>query len=66
MHKYELTYDHQNSPRTELGEAPERVDAHELLMRLKFDEQGGQIIGSKDLKHSLELMRLTNVRVKWL
>lgn len=66
MHKYELTYDHQNVPQKELGEAPERIDAHELLMTLKFGRPEGQVIGSKSPKHSLELMRLTNVSVKWL
>ncbi|UZS65582.1 hypothetical protein [Pseudomonas syringae] len=66
MYKYELTYDYLNAPQKEVGEAPERIDAHELLMELKLGGRGGQIIGSKSLKDSLELMRFTNVIVKWL
>ncbi|WP_032634389.1 hypothetical protein [Pseudomonas syringae] len=66
MYKYELTYDHLNASQKEVGEAPERIDAHELLMKLKLGGRGGQIIGSKSLKDSLELMRFTNVIVKWL
>lgn len=66
MHKYELTYEHMNAPQTIQGEAPERVDAHELLMNVKLGGKGNQIVGTKSLEESLERMRLTNVRVTWL
>jgi len=67
MHKYELTYEHMNAPVTKFGEAPERIDAHELLSEvLGLGGKGGQIWGSKTLQESLKLQRLTNVRVTWL
>lgn len=66
MHKYELTYDHMNTPQKVLGEFPERIDAHELLMELKLGGKGGQIIGTRTIEESLALMRFTNVRVTWL
>lgn len=66
MHKYELTYYHMNTPQTVLGEFPERIDAHELLMELKFGGKGGQIIGTQTIEESLARMRLTNVRITWL
>ncbi|QJI38228.1 hypothetical protein [Pseudomonas sp. ADAK13] len=66
MHKYELTYDHMNAPQTEHGEAPERIDAHELLMELKLGGKGGQIIGTQTTEESLARMRFTDVRVTWL
>ena len=67
MHKYELTYEHMNAPITKAGEAPERIDAHELLSEvLGLGGKAGQIIGTKTLQESLERQRLTNVRVTWL
>lgn len=66
MHKYELTYEHMNAPQAIQGEAPERVNAHELLMNLKMGGKGMQIVGTKTLEESLERMRFTNVRVTWL
>lgn len=67
MHKYELTYEHMGSPQTRSGETLEKVSAHELLLDvLGMDGKGGQIVGTKSLQESLELMRLTNVRVTWL
>ncbi|PHN29431.1 hypothetical protein [Pseudomonas sp. ICMP 460] len=66
MHKYELTYEHMNAPKTIHGEAPERVDAHELLMNVKLGGKASQIVGTDSLEESLERMRLTNVCVTWL
>ncbi len=66
MHKYKLTYDHMDTPQTEFGETPERIDAHELLMALKLGGKGGQIIGTRTFEESLARMRFTNDRVTWL
>lgn len=66
MHKYELTFEYIGMPETLLGEAPERIDAHELLTELKLGGKGGQIRGTRSFQESLELMRFTNVRVTWL
>lgn len=66
MHKYELTYEHMNALVTKTGEAPERIDAYELLMDVELGGKGGQIIGTKSIQESLARMRLTNARVTWL
>lgn len=66
MHRYELTYEYMNSPQTEHGESPERIDAHALLMELKLGGKGGQIVGTHTVKESLARMRFTNVRVTWV
>ncbi|MGY3172417.1 hypothetical protein ACVWYU_001794 [Pseudomonas sp. TE12234] len=66
MHKYELNYERMNAPQTKAGEAPERIDAHELLLEVLGLGRGGQILGTKSLKESLELMQFTNVSVTWL
>jgi hypothetical protein len=66
MQKYELTYERMNAPQTKTGEAPARIDAHELLLEVLGLGLGGQILGTKSLKESLELMRFTNVSVTWL
>lgn len=66
MHKYELNYDFKNVPQTKTGEVAERADAHKLLMEVLGLGEGGQIIGSTSLEHSLRLMQLTNVSVTWL
>lgn len=66
MHKYELTYEYMNVPETRSGEAPQRIDAHELLLDVLGLGKGGQIIGTSSLQESLALMRFTNVRINWL
>lgn len=65
MHRYELSYEYAKAPQTKIGEAPEQIDAHELLLEVLGLGKDGQIIGSTSLQHSLELMRFTNVSVKW-
>ncbi|CAI8848393.1 Alcohol dehydrogenase [Pseudomonas sp. IT-P74] len=68
MHKYTLSYEHINTPKTKTGQAPERIDAHELLLELLGvgGKDGPIIFGTKSLQESLELMKFKNVRVTWL
>lgn len=68
MHKYKLSYEHINAPKTRTGEAPEQIDAHELLLQVLGvgGKDGPVIFGKKSLKESLELMKFKNVRVTWL